>query len=404
MNGALWIRGSFGLGAPARVTMTGCRTVLVVVPTMTAGTRLFDLVPLLEADHRVQLVFTVPRSTEIWHGVDEYVSAQGGLVVPWHQATRHTWDLILCASHRHLADLHGRILLVSHGAGTLKSVQYSRKANGATQPTTGLDRELLTFRGRVLPAALALATEAELDALRTLCPEAVPQAFVAGDICWDRLHSSLPMRPLYRRALGIDHDDLLVTVSSTWSADSAFGKLPGLCQRLLDERPSRRVRVAAVLHPNVWAVHGSRQVRGWLSGSLRHGLLLIPPDEGWRATVVASDWVIGDHGSTTLYAASAGCPVSVATCSPDTIRPGSPADVLRQHAPGLNPDLPLLPQAAAAEAQQPSLRRTVTELVTSRPGGASEALRSRMYRLLDLPEPGGRAAVTAVPDPAPIAA
>ncbi|MBN6037832.1 hypothetical protein [Amycolatopsis sp. 195334CR] len=404
MNGELWIRGSFGTGATARVTMAGCRTVLVVIPTMTAGTRLFDLVPLLEADHRVQLVFTVPRATDVWHGVDEYVRAQGGLVVPWHQAIQHTWDLVLCASHRHLAELRGRILLVSHGAGTMKSVQFSRKADGATRPSTGLDRELLSFRGRLLPAALALATDAELDALRELCPEAVPRAWVAGDICWDRMTASLPMRPLYRRALGIDPEDRLVTVSSTWTADSAFGKVPGLCRRLLDERPSRRVRVAAVLHPNVWAVHGTRQVRGWLSAALRHGLLLIPPEEGWRATMVASDWVIGDHGSTTLYAAAAGCPVSMATRQPDTIRPGSPADTLRRRTPVLDPDRPLLPQVTAARAGQPRLRRAVTEVVTSRPGGAAESLRTRMYRLLDLTEPDGRAAACPVPDPTPLAA
>jgi hypothetical protein len=399
MDANLWIRGPIGRASSTRITRAGCRSVLVVVPTMTAGTRLLDILPLLEADFRLQIVFTVPHTTDAWHGVEDFVRAQGGLVLPWQQVVRHDWDLILAASHRHLPDLHGPILLLPHGAGALMSRQYSRKAGGAGRPTTGLDRELLTYRGRVVPAAIALTHEDELDALAVLCPEAVPKAVLTGDICLDRMRASLPFREQYRDALGVADDEELVTVSSTWSVESVFGRLPELCGRVLDELPA--TRVAMVLHPQAWTVHGARQIKAWLSRCLRAGLLLIPPEEGWRAALIASDWVLGDHGSTTAYAAAIGCPVTMAAGPEQDIRDGSLADVVRRFAPGLREDLPLAAQRPAAVARRAGLQRAVSAMISSRPGEAAGALRAAMYRLLDMPEPACGLPTAAVPRPLP---
>ncbi|MBE8521143.1 hypothetical protein ILP97_27270 [Amycolatopsis sp. H6(2020)] len=397
-----WIRGPIGLDADRRVTRPGCRNAVVVVPTMTAGTRLLDVLPLLEADHRVQTVFTVPHTGDGWHGVEEFVRAQHGLVLPWHQAVQHRFDLVLAASHRHLDELHGPILLLAHGAGTIKSRRYSRKAGAATSPASGLDRELLTYRGRILPAVLALATDAELVALRRSCPEALPRALVAGDLCLDEMLESVALRETYRHELGIEPGRRLVTVSSTWSADSVFGRLPRLCRALRDALPQNRYAVAAVLHPNVWTVHGRRQVTAWFADCLRDGLLLIPPDRGWQATMVASDWVIGDYGSTTAYAAALGRPVTVAADGGSAIRPGSIADLVRRHAPGLRYDMALPLQEEIASRASDALARVVRAAITSRPGQAAAIVRRAMYELLTLSEPGGAASTRFLPSPAPL--
>lgn len=397
MSDDLWIRGPIGQESRSRITRAGYREILVVVPTMTAGTRLFDIVPLLESDFRVQTVFAVPHTTDVWHGVTDYVRAQGGMVLPWAQAVRHRWDLILTASHRHIAELQGPILLVSHGAGTLMSRQYSRKAGRATTPTTGLDRELLTYRGRVVPEVLALAHDAELDTLEELCPEAVPKAIVAGDICLDRMLAGVPFREHYRKALGVAEDQLLVTLSSTWSTESLFGQMPELCRGTMNQFPGGKV--AMVLHPQAWTVHSLRQVRAWLSDCLRDGLLLVPPEEGWRATMIASDWVLGDHGSTTAYAAAVGRAVTVATCPDENVRPGSLADVVRTNTPELRPELPFPTQMQAALSSRVQLQKAVSASISSRPGGAATALRSAMYRVLNLPEPSCGLPLAPVPVP-----
>jgi hypothetical protein len=397
-----WIRGPIGLDAERRVTRSGCRNAVVVVPTMTAGTRLLEVLPLLEADHRVQTVFTVPHTGDGWHGVEEFVRAQHGLVLPWHQAVHHRFDLVLAASHRHLDELHGPILLLAHGAGTAKSRRFSRKAGTATLPATGLDRELLTHRGRILPAVLGLATDAEVAALRRSCPEALPRALVVGDLCLDEMLESVALRETYRHGLGIRPGHRLVTVSSTWSADSVFGRLPRLCHALREALPPSRYAVAAVLHPNVWTVHGRRQVTAWFADCLRDGLLLIPPDQGWQATMVASDWVIGDYGSTTAYAAALGRPVTVAADGGSAIRPGSIADLVRRNAPGLRYDVALAPQEEVASRASDRLTRVVRAAITSRPGQAAAVLRRAMYELLTLPEPEGAAGTRFVSAPNPL--
>ncbi|SFW76093.1 hypothetical protein SAMN04489730_4055 [Amycolatopsis australiensis] len=396
-----WIRGPIGAGADLRVTRPACRTALVVVPTVTAGTRLLDVVPLLETDHRVQTVFTVPQTHDSWHGVEEFVRAQHGLVLPWHQVLQHRFDLVLAASHRHLEELRGRILLIGHGAGTAKSHRYSRKAGAATIPATGLDRELLVYRGRILPSVLALNTDAELENVRSLCPEVVPFAVVTGDICLDRMRASAFLRERYRDRLGVAPGRRLVTLSSTWSTDSSFGQLPKLARAVLDALPPTRYAVAAVLHPNVWAVHGRRQVTAWLSDCVRDGLLLIPPESGWQATMIASDWVIGDHGSTTAYAAAIGCPITLAAHPGPGLREGSLADLVRRHAPALRNDRPLAEQENLALDARDRLTPVVSAAVSSRPGGAAAALRRAMYRLMELGEPRGRAEPAVLPAPVP---
>ncbi|HEX5407548.1 MAG TPA: hypothetical protein VFX16_35180 [Pseudonocardiaceae bacterium] len=392
-----WVLGPLGIDAEHRVTRPGCRTILVMVPTVTAGHRLMDLIPLLESDARLQVVFSVPHAAERWADPEDFVRGHHGLLVPWEQAIQHRFDLVLSASHRELDRVRGRVLLLPHGAGSRMSRMHSRKAGGATVPTTGLDRELLTYRGRVLPDVIALTHDDELAVLRERCPEAVGAAVVTGDICLDRMLACRGLRHRYRELLGVDEKRKLVTVSSTWTAESTFGRWPDLYQRLLAELPADRYRVAAVLHPNIWATHGRWQVRAWLADCLRAGLLLIPPEEGWQATVIASDWIIGDHGSTTVYAAALGRPVSLAAFPDGNIQPGSLADRLAGIAPRIDHKGPLLPQFGHATV----VSRSLLAAVSSRPGRAAAALRSQMYRLLELSEPTRAAGLPPLPGPQP---
>lgn len=394
-----WVRGPVGRDAAARVTRTGFRTVLLMVPTMAAGARLLDLVPLLEADFRLQLAITVPHAGQAWHGLDEFVRNTGMLVMPWQQAIQHDWDLVLTASHRHIDQVHGRVLVLPHGAGATRSRRFSRKSGGATRATTGLDRELLTHRGRLIPSALALTHEAELEVLRETCPEAEDVAVVAGDICLDRMSASLPLRDQYRAALGIAGDQTLVTISSTWSTDSTIGTHPEIYGRVLDElgRVDAAARVAAVVHPAVFAAHGRWQVRSWLAAAGRDRVLVVPPDEGWRAVMIASDVVLGDHGSTTAYAAAIGRPVSLVTVPRPLLRPGSVAATLASRVPLLDHDRPLLPQLRTAATCQTE----VSGVISSRAGRAAHELRAVMYRLLGLDAPPWPARPASVPLPRP---
>ena len=385
-----WTKGPVGPGAASRVTRAGLLTVLVVVPHVVAGTRLLDVLPLLETDHRVQVVFTIPDWDGTWHGTEEFVHGLGGVVLPWRQAVAERFDLVLAASHRGVDQVRGPVLVMPHGVGAMKSRTRTWRSHG-------LAREALVRDGRVAAAAIVVSHDSELAVLRESCPEAVPAAVVGGDVCLDRMVASLPYREHYRRALGVGSDHTLITVSSTWTDQSVFGRFPEVYRRLLDEGNDRH-RVAAVLHPNIWAVHGTRQVRAWLADCLRDGLLLIPPEEGWRATMIACDVVLGDHGSTTQYAAAIGRRIALIPFADWLVRADSPAARLAGQAMVLDLDGPLLPQLAAAGGGHQALAGSIT----SRPGIAAAVLRLTIYRLLGSSEPEREPSVEPVPLPRPL--
>lgn len=368
-----WFTTPLGAGGAHRVTVPGCRKVLVIVPSVVAGTRLLDLLPLLDGDFRVQTYFTQPEPDE---HTARFIRAVGGLVVPWEMALQHEFDLVLAASYRFLERAPGPVLVLPHGASALKSRQRVRAAGLAARPVHGLDRQMLVRDGRVSASAIVLSHDDELRTLAVSCPEALPSAVVAGDICLDRMRASLPFREQYRRALGVGPEDVLVTISSTWTAESTFYR----CPELYRELPST-ARVAAVLHPNIWAVHGEWQVRSWLADC---DVIVIPPEEGWRATVVASDVVVTDFGSTGAYAAAVGARMLLATC-PD-VRHGSLAHRLREAVPRYTGDI-------RDAARVPGF----AELVSSRLDQSGAILRETMYRLLGIPEPAHAVPVSPVP-------
>jgi hypothetical protein len=400
-----WINGPVGLGAENRVLRVGCRSVLVVVPFVVAGTRLMDVLPLLEADHRVHVLFTVAPAANgaVCHGADEFLRARGGLVLPWSQAVQTEFDLVIAASHTGVAQLHGKVLLMPHGAGAIGPRLRARTAGAGARPVHGLTRETLTCRGRLVPAALVLAHDAELAVLRESCPEAMEAAVVAGDICYDRLVASLPLRSRYRHALGLRDGQQLVTVTSTWQPESTLGQHPQLLDRLTTALPADEFRVAAVLHPNIWNVHGAWQVRAWLADCLRAGLLLLPPEEGWRAALVAADVVVGDYGSVTRYGAAIGTPVMLAAYPERDLRSDGLADVLRRKAPRLRHTEPVADQLrAATTTHDHAWQDALVEQITSRPGEAGAILRRTMYHLLGLREPARAVPVSPVPLAEPV--
>jgi hypothetical protein len=399
-----WPHGPFGLDAQRGQTLRCERTVLVVVHTVTAGTRLGDVVPLLEADQRIQMVYTHAPSALISSGVQEFLARLGGVVVSWQQATQTRFDLALAASDGLLEWVHAPVMTMLHGVGYNKyPVRWDGDGAEARREVAGPDRSRLICHGRTIASAIVLPTRGQVERLRRSCPEAAAIAVAAGDPCYDRLAASLPGRDAYRQALGVG-DRKLVVVSSTWGSGSLLCCRPGLPAELVEQLPED-YQVAAVIHPGVWHWHGPRQVHAWYAGSVRRGLILIPPEEGWRAVLAAADVVVGDHGSVTCYAASAGLPVLLASRAEDEIEPGSPVAILGGIAPQLRPGSPYEAQLEqTVSAWSPEQHRAIRALVTDAPGQSARIIRSVMYRLMKLSEPAAGPEVRPVPVPRPVMA
>jgi hypothetical protein len=364
------------------------RTVLVIVRSPAALNRLLDVIPVFEGDTRIELIFAVDGGSRFSDGLATRLAAAGARLVDWRQALSRSWDLALAASDN--GDLHrvtAPLVLLPHGAG------YQRFAAHEPGEISGLRRSTLVRNDRVVPSKLVVSHPGQLDILRAVEPRLLPHAVVTGDPCFDRISVSAGRRDEYRAAFGTA-GKRMVLLCSTWGPNSLFGRQPDLATRVVAGLETDRFRTALVLHPNVWARHGPLQIRTWLHPALDAGLVLVPPDEGWRAALVAADLVVSDHGSLTSYAAGIGLPVLVAEDGGLEVVPGSPIDVLRRSLPLLRRDVPLGEQMDVA-TKPPD----VTESIFAYSGHAVERLRTAIYGELKLPPPELPARTRPVPVP-----
>ncbi|HEV2344598.1 MAG TPA: hypothetical protein VGS97_10935 [Actinocrinis sp.] len=397
---AQWRKVPIGPDAQRWSTRTGCATVLVVVDTVTSGQRLLDTARLFEADFRVQVLFTSPAGGVFDNGVGDFLTGIGALVVPWRQAVEASFTLAIAAGHEGVHELHTPVVLLPHGAGFTKRVsagQYGRAVQA--RDTYGLGPQWLLRDGALVPAVIVLAHDEERARLERTCPQAVPHAVVVGDPSYDRIVASLPRRVDYRDALGVPPGRRLVTVTTTWGSSSLLGRAPDLLGRLVAQLPRDEYQVAALAHPNAWFGHGRWQIQAWLTDALRGGLGLVPPEADWRAVLAASDIVVGDHGSLSLYATAAGVPVVFGAPLSRDIDPASPMGELARVAPRLTAHRSLAAQLSRLSADY---RREdyaqVAARITSQPGRFSRNMRRLLYRRLGLSQP----AVTAPLEPAEV--
>lgn len=389
-------------GSPAGTwgTVRTRRSVLAVARNMTSAGRLLDVLPMFGSDLRVRTLFTTVEGSAFDDGLDGYLRAAGARTIPWAEAVSTRFDLALSASAN--GDLHhldAPLLLMPHGAGHNRLL---RTGNGYGPEVSGLARSQLVRDGRVVPAAIALSHQEQLGRLARYCPEAVTVATVTGDPSFDRLVAHLPRRNRYRRALGVPDGLRLVLVSSTWGEHSLYGSNGDVLSHLLAELPLDEYRVALVTHPNIPLHHGELQLRLWLARERGAGLTVIPPERGWQAALIASDVVVGDHGSVTFYGAALGRPVLLASSGRETqeLDPSSPTAELCGVLPRLDRRRDLLEQVEkAVSAHVPGAYAHVTGRTLGNLGHAGESLREVAYRLMDLTRPPGSAPTTPFAEP-----
>ncbi|WP_098010554.1 hypothetical protein [Streptomyces sp. sk226] len=355
--------------------------VLGVARTLTSATRVVDVMHLLRSEDGIEKYYTVNPGSAFADGLDAYLSGLGINVLSWEEATRRSFDLaVSCSAHPTMRRLRAPLMVLPHGAGYNRLVTES--TGGAAVPA-GLSRRELMWRGKVVPQAIGVSHREQIDRLAESCPEAVPYAVPVGDWCFQRITASMAHRDRYRSRLGAVDGRRLVVVHSTWSEHSLLGRHPELPLRLVTSLPADEFAVAAVLHPNVWARHTPAGVLERLGAAVDAGLMIIPPQEGWRAAVVAGDWVVGDHGSTSFYSAAADRVTLLAATGLDELDPLSPAAAFGRGAPRLDPEGDLLAQLLdAAGRHDPAALRPVVDGQLGSVDTSGEVTRDRMYAFL----------------------
>ncbi|QPL94454.1 CDP-glycerol glycerophosphotransferase family protein [Streptomyces clavuligerus] len=364
-------------------TFGGERTVVVAARTVTSLVRVVDVVPeILHDDPRIAVVFAYDPTSAFNDGVLDLLRSLGCRTLPWPQLAEITPDLLISASEN-IKVPPGRypVLVLPHGVGFQKQVPDS--AGPGTRLSGLVHDELLAARR----AWLAVSHPDQESQLAAAHPGTVGRTVLVGDPCLDRLRASVRWRERYRAALGVLPGQRLVLVSSTWGEESLVGSWPGLPAELLAQLPTDEYRVALVLHPNIWSGHGAWQVRVMQHSALEAGLIAVDPTDGWQQALVASDLVIGDHGSVTLYGAALGRPVLLGAFGSEAV-PGTAGYALRSAAARLEAGRPLPPQVEAAVAGHRADRfDEVGAAAFAEPGEALPRLRELVYELLGLERP-----------------
>ncbi|HET6288724.1 MAG TPA: hypothetical protein VFG15_18500 [Amycolatopsis sp.] len=378
------------------MTTTPERQLLVVVRTLTTLNRLQDILTLTRTDLRIQTTFTFDEARPgiLSAGVREALRDLRVAVIPWEQAAKNTFDLILAASENDaLHELNGPILLVPHGIGYQKYYPGGRV-------TSGMDPERLMLHDRVVPAAIALSHSVQREQLKSACPEALDRAVVVGDPCHDRMMASRHRVAAYRAALGTGSRKL-VAIASTWGANSLYARHPRLLRTLLGELPLDDYQIVLTLHPGVWAAHSPWQLESWLHPELSGGVTLVPPDHGWQAALLAADCVLSDQGSAALYAAAADKPVLLTASGATTTVDDSPLALLTRTAAELT-DTALRGQIdAAIEGHVPGRYRSIIDQAVE-DAASGPRLGDVLYDLLELKRPEPPPEFPPVADPAPV--
>ncbi|MEU3712560.1 CDP-glycerol glycerophosphotransferase family protein [Streptomyces catenulae] len=368
------------------------RTVVVIARTVTSTVRVLDVLgPVFRDESRVDLVFAFDPSSAFNDGVHDLIRSVGARVLPWHQYRDLSPDLVITATENADLAVEGHtapVLVLPHGVGFHKVVPDSRSDQDRL---AGVVPDALLRSGR---AWLAVSHPDQAAQLAAAHPLTKGRTLLIGDPCHDTLVNAMDLRAAYREALGVTGDRHLIVLSSTWRDRSLLGRNPTLPARLLAELPMDDYAVALVTHPNIVSAHGVYQLRSLLASPLSAGLLRIPPTDGWQATLVAGDLLIGDHGSVTFYGAALGKPLLLGAFSEEEAVPGTPMAELGSQVPRLVPGAPLRPQIeraltdhALGSPGSASLGRLGAKALIA-PGDALRRLRTAVYDLLrlELPE------------------
>ncbi|MFE2497923.1 translation initiation factor 2 [Streptomyces scopuliridis] len=366
--------------------------------------RLLDVLPVFAGDARIRRLFTLVPGSDFDVDALAAIERVHARTIPWDEARRRSFDLILAASPKgDLGLLHGDRVLLPHGAGFNKTI----RGEGSGDSASGLDPAYVQPGGHPVSTLYALAHPSQVARLAAVSPPAARQSVVVGDPSLERLLASRSHRDRYRAALGTGGRKLIV-LASTWGPESLLARRPALPAELTARLPHDHYQPALIVHPNERSRTGTLDLAERLAPALDAGLILAGPYEEWAAVLVAADAVITDHGSTALYAAALDRTVIAAYDGGDELIPGSPMAELLSHSPHLAEPGHLEGSLAAAidaalHAHRPGATRAFADTAFAEQGHALERLREEVYGLLGLDPPAAPATARLLPPPAPSA-
>ncbi|WP_143760720.1 hypothetical protein [Actinosynnema mirum] len=318
-------------------------------------------------------------------GARDLLRGAGAYVIKNSKALRKAEvDLVVTASEKIDFSIFPETVtfVAPHGLGFHKLVPDAEKKKARRLSGLVKDKHL-----RDCVVRQVVTHSNQLEQLRKVTEHIEGKTELCGDLSFEIIRDSAHRRRAYRDEFGLKRGQKLVVVTSTWGSRSLLRQARELIGRLLNRLPREEYRIALVLHPNVWARKGEGAVMTDLERELAGGALLVRPEQGWHAGIVAADLVIGDHGSVSLYAAMNGTPFLLAAAG-DEVVPGTSMAALVEGAPRLRSGDDVLARCRAAMLGEGQLdAQTLLDRTIEQPEGAAARMRELFYGALGLSLP-----------------
>ncbi|MEC3980455.1 hypothetical protein [Amycolatopsis sp. H20-H5] len=337
---------------------------------MAAGERASAAVRAIEGESGVQVVFTRPPSP-VEDLVGDYFITIGALTTPWERAIRERFDLVITADPAGVGSVSGPLLVLPEVSVDGEIVGHDGRCCVAA-----LMRLVRRRPGRAQPVLIGLPHLRAVARLQAAAPEVGRHAVVIGDPRYDELLDACT------GPAGIHRGQRLGLILSAQGPGSLLGRSPAVLRRLATDLPTPGIRLVCRLAPEVWARHGRRQVLAWAGQVARERMEFLAPEHSWHALAATADFVVGDHGHDTAYAAAAGKPVYMANPVPKTVT-GSLGEAVAKYGTVLDPSVPLASQFRWTP--RPSF--PVARRITSAPGRSAFLLRRQCFRLMRITNP-----------------
>jgi len=364
------------------------RWILLVCNHSLMAEYLAEVWHLVRADERLKFRLLLRSFVPDRSGGQEHIREQLPIpVVGLWQAYVRRWDLIIAPDHVHTA-LVDRCdcptLFVPHG------IQGGRLFEGE-QYTFG--KFAYNRRGEIRYTRMFAANEANRDIAMALNAKFADVIAVVGNLHDDQMLELAARRDDLRRNLGVQPDEKVVFVLSTWGPDCLFRTIG---DAVLAEARKLQLEFRFVLniHPLEYRPQpaGERVWGEYLRTQRQHGFLVREPTEDWMRYMVACDIVLTDHTSLALHGALLGRPPVYAPVRDELLEPGSLVWRLREIAPTIRADAADL-RARLCQAlnsfPKDALNRLARE-INSCPGSSADRIRDELYSLLTVAPPAAK--------------
>lgn len=337
-------------------------------------------------DDRVRFHVTFPDDEKTHHELSRIRAKLGVQEVPLRWAYVKPWDLIITADHGH-AELatRTRCPVIYTGHGITGKVLAGEGGDYSYGPRTrGPD-------GTPRYTCMLEASESNRRRIVVEHPEYADVIRVVGSLKDDEVLDQLQNRRAFREQLGFRDEDTVVFVIGSWGPQSLFHTIG---DGLIDAaRALSDYRFILCTHPHEYRPRpaGKRVWGEYLRALREEGFSVREPDQSWVPYLVASDVLITDHTSLSIYGVLAGKPMIWSPVPDEVIQEGSALWKLRAICHILEDPRRLGEELAHALTEFPHDRLgELASEINSRPGRSRQLVRELIFGLLDL-EPRRRA-------------